>query len=141
MIPLADRDLEKLSPEMRVKAYLFCQKCLLRGVDVLIYETWRSQDRQDALWAQGRTVPGRKVTWTKTSKHGRVDPVTKAPASDAFDAVPRIKGVPDWSARKEYLIMGDVAKELGLRWGGNWDGDDKPGEPGENDSPHFELVR
>jgi len=26
------------------------------------------------------------------------------------------------------------------RWGGNWDKDDHPGEPGENDGNHYSLI-
>ena len=141
MATFRDRDIKHLSPEMQVLAARFLLECRKRGVDVLIYHTHRTAAEQAEAWAQGRTKPGRKITWTRTSKHQRNDPITGVPASDAFDCVPRINGVPDWGAKREYLIMGEVAKELGLRWGGNWDGDDKPGEPGENDSPHFELVR
>mgnify|MGYP001810105692 CR=1 FL=1 len=39
------------------------------GHDVRIVEGRRSQARQDALFAQGRTAPGPVVTWTRDSAH------------------------------------------------------------------------
>ena len=41
------------------------------GLDVTLVETVRSQDRQNALYAQGRTTPGDVVTWTQDSMHTR----------------------------------------------------------------------
>ncbi len=41
------------------------------GLDVTVVETVRSQDRQDTLFAQGRTTPGDVVTWTQDSAHTR----------------------------------------------------------------------
>jgi hypothetical protein len=40
------------------------------------------------------------------------------------------------------VAMFAAAKELGvsIRWGADWDGDGKPRERGESDSPHFELA-
>lgn len=39
------------------------------GHDVSVAETYRSQARQNALYAQGRQTPGSVVTWTLDSKH------------------------------------------------------------------------
>jgi hypothetical protein len=39
------------------------------GHDVTVAETYRSQSRQDALFAQGRETNGPVVTWTQNSKH------------------------------------------------------------------------
>ncbi|MEP6781927.1 MAG: M15 family metallopeptidase, partial [Gemmatimonadaceae bacterium] len=41
------------------------------GLDVTLVETVRSQDRQNALYALGRTTPGDVVTWTQDSMHSR----------------------------------------------------------------------
>lgn len=52
----------------------------------------------------------------------------------------------DWSDRTAFLrfaeVVLEVARELGIpiRWGGDWDGDGKIGEPGEYDLVHFELA-
>jgi hypothetical protein len=65
------------------------------GHQVAIAETYRSQGRQNALYAQGRTAAGPVVTWTQNSKHtqGRaVDVVLDngAAGSDAYADLQRI---------------------------------------------------
>ncbi len=51
----------------------------------------------------------------------------------------------DWSDVKKFdaiaKAMFAAARELGvkIRWGADWDGDGKPRERGESDSPHFEI--
>ena len=105
--------------------------------DVLVVEGLRSKQRQAELYAQGRTKPGKIVTWTMQSKHleGR-----------AVDLAPFIDGKIDWSDPKKFdainLAMTTSAAELGvsIRWGADWDRDGKPRERREDDSPHFELV-
>jgi len=104
--------------------------------NILVIEGVRTQERQDALYAQGRTKPGPIVTWTKDSKHIQ---------GLAVDVV-KLKGTSiDWNDVKSFeelgKIMLDTAKELGvsLRWGYDWDSDGKLREKGENDGPHFQL--
>jgi hypothetical protein len=38
-----------------------------------------------------------------------------------------------------YRACGFIAMGLGMRWGGNWDGDNTIKEPGENDLGHLEF--
>lgn len=106
-------------------------------VDFLVAEGKRSLKRQQELYAQGRTAPGKKVTWTMESKHL---------TGDAVDLVPFVDGKADWNNLKNfdeiYKAMMAAAKEFGveLRYGGDWDRDGILREKGETDSPHFELV-
>ena len=103
---------------------------------LFVVEGLRTRERQAELYAQGRTKPGRKVTWTLHSKHleGR-----------AVDLAPLINGAIDWADLSKFdaiaKAMQDAAKEVGVtvRWGGDWDMDGQPRERGESDSPHFEL--
>lgn len=104
---------------------------------LFVVEGLRNKERQAELYAQGRTKPGKVVTWTLQSKHidGR-----------AADLAPMIDGAIDWSDTKKFdaiaSAMFAAAKELGvkIRWGADWDMDGKPRERGESDSPHFELA-
>ena len=112
----------------------------LSAIDFTVLEGVRSQERQNELWAQGRTKPGQVVTWIQsTGKHG----IQKDGYGHAVDLAPYPI---DWNdyARFDSLanIMFAAAKELGvtLRWGGNWDMDELIHERGESDSPHFELF-
>lgn len=106
--------------------------------DVLVVEGVRTVARQRELYAQGRTAPGKVVTWTMMSQHigGR-----------AVDLAPLLAdGSVDWSDPKKFdainTAMQDAAKVVGvrIRWGADWDVDGKPRERGETDSPHFELA-
>ncbi len=108
--------------------------------DFTVLEGVRTLERQKQLYAQGRTKPGPKVTWTLNSRHF-VDP--KTGYGHAVDLAP----FPiDWSDLTKFdaisRAMFDAAKELGIaiRWGADWDRDGKPRERGESDSPHFELA-
>ena len=105
----------------------------LSTVDFTVLEGKRTLERQQELFDQGRTKPGKIVTWTMKSKH--LD-------GDAVDLVPFPV---DWNDTKKFdaiaKAMFAAASELGvkLRWGADWDGDGKPREKGEYDSPHFEI--
>lgn len=107
--------------------------------DFMVLEGVRTPARQKELYAQGRTKPGQKVTWTLNSNHF----VNKATGyGHAVDLVPFPV---DWSHKKLDVVskaMFAAADTLGvkIRWGADWDRDGKPREKGESDSPHFELV-
>lgn len=103
---------------------------------LFVVEGLRTRERQAELYAQGRTKPGRKVTWTLHSKHLE---------GKAVDLAPLINGAIDWTDLSKFdaiaKAMQDAAKEVGVpvRWGADWDMDGLPRERGESDSPHFEL--
>lgn len=108
--------------------------------DFIVIEGVRTQERQDELWAQGRTKPGPIVTWTKdASSHG----IGKDGYGHAVDICPFPV---DWNDISKfdaiYVAMMTAAQELGvrLRYGGDWDMDGRLREKGETDSPHFELA-
>lgn len=108
--------------------------------DFMVLEGVRTPARQKELYAQGRTKPGPKVTWTLTSNHFK--------QADGFGhAVDLVPYPVDWNTASKFTAIAKAmlvaADDLGvkLRWGGNWDGDDRPGEKGESDGPHFELAK
>ena len=112
----------------------------LTDQDFMVLEGVRTPARQKELYAQGRTAPGPKVTWTLNSNHF-INP--KTGFGHAVDLVPFPV---DWSHTKLDVVskaMFAAAWELGvpIRWGADWDRDGKPREKGETDSPHFELHR
>ncbi|MBN8552183.1 MAG: M15 family metallopeptidase [Caulobacterales bacterium] len=112
----------------------------LTAQDFMVLEGVRTPSRQKWLYAQGRTRPGPRVTWTLNSRHF-VNPATGY--GHAVDLVP----FPiDWSDLKKFdaisRAMFAAADDLGVTicWGADWDRDGRPRERGETDSPHFELV-
>jgi len=112
---------------------------LLTKQDFMVLEGVRTPERQAELYAQGRTKPGQKVTWTLKSNH------FKNPHTGYGHAVDLVPFPVDWSHKKLDVVskaMFAAADTLGveIRWGADWDRDGLPREKGESDSPHFELV-
>lgn len=108
-------------------------------VDFTVVEGVRTQKRQQELYAQGRTKPGKKVTnadGIKSKSNHQVKPDGFGHAVDIYpfflgqvqvnhkDVIPRLKEIA--------AHLKKVAKEEGLvlTWGGDWK---------FVDYPHFEL--
>ena len=118
----ACRDISALSPVAQRACRAFLRECEKEGLPVLITETYRSQVRQDYLYAQGRTRAGKFVTWTRNSRHtGRM----------AWDICKNVKGQ-EYADAAFFAKCGAIAKRLGITWGGTWDTPDKP---------HFEVTK
>lgn len=69
MIPPINNDINSLNPEFRKKFDPWRKEVLAKYPNAVIFEARRSQDRQDWLYAQGRSRPGKIVTWLKISNH------------------------------------------------------------------------
>lgn len=117
---MAVRDIAALLPVAQRACRLFLSECEKEGLPVLITETYRSQERQRELYAQGRTAPGRVVTWTLNSRHT---------SRLAWDICKNKKGE-EYSDTSFFKACGRVAKRLGITWGGDWK---------TPDMPHFEV--
>lgn len=108
--------------------------------DFFVNEGVRTPERQKELYAQGRTKPGPKVTWTLISNHfknaktgfGHAVDIYKFPFDNKQPASV------SKSIAKAMMIAADEL-DIPIRWGGDWDMDGNYFERGESDSPHFEL--
>jgi peptidoglycan L-alanyl-D-glutamate endopeptidase CwlK len=116
----ACRSLDELKPAARKACDLFLAACKAKQINIFVTETYRSQARQNYLYEQGRTRPGNIVTWTKNSRH------TSRLAWDVAVNPPL-----DLYNYAVLHLAGDVARKLGITWGGNWDTPDRP---------HFEVT-
>ena len=116
----ACRDISELTPNAQKACRLFLEKCEENGLKVRITETYRSQKRQNWLYAQGRTRKGNVVTWTKNSRHT---------SRRAWDICKDVKGQ-EYSDSEFFKTCGQIAKELNITWGGMWK---------QADTPHFEI--
>lgn len=107
------RDISELRPRVASMAREFIAKCAAAGVDVIITSTYRDSASQDALYAQGRTAPGKKVTNAKAgqSYHNY---------RCAFDFVPVINGKAAWNDAALFDRCGKIAESVGLEWAGRW---------------------
>lgn len=116
----AIRDISRLNKNAELACRLFLSECEKEGLSVLITETLRTAERQNELYAQGRTKPGKIVTWTKNSRHM---------SGNAWDICKNKKGE-EYSDTSFFLACGKIAKRLGITWGGDFK---------NKDMPHFEV--
>ena len=111
------RKLEDLNPVVEKKARDFLALCKAEGIEVIVTSTYRDAESQNALYAQGRTAPGRKVTNAKGGQSWHNWRV-------AFDVVPLRNGKPVWGTAGEDLKLwqriGAIGKSCGLEWAGDW---------------------
>lgn len=101
------RDPKDLSPVMYSKEQEWERQVKAAGIDYLITCTRRTQAEQEALYAQGRTKPGKKVTWTLKSRHLE---------GNAFDFVIMVNGKPDWAMvhKDQWDKAVEIGKSLGM---------------------------
>ena len=107
------RSLDDLNPRVKKLCEQFIASCAKHNIDVLITSTYRDAESQNALYAQGRTTPGKKVTNARggDSFHNwRV----------AFDFVPVVDGKARWDDGALFTQCGEIAESLGLEWAGRW---------------------
>lgn len=113
------RSLDDLHPKVKLLAQAFVAECDHAGIDVIVTSTYRDKPSQDALYAQGRTAKGSKVTNAMGgfSYHNwRV----------AFDFVPVVNGKATWNNTDLWFKCGRIAESVGLEWGGRWKFKDMP---------------
>lgn len=116
------RNIAELAVPLQLLTRKFIAECATRGIDLLVTCTYRSDEEQDALYAQGRTKPGRIVTNAKagTSNHNKVSAHGK-PASTAIDVVPLRLGKPVWDVNDPvWNTVVQIGEGLGLEWAGRW---------------------
>jgi peptidoglycan L-alanyl-D-glutamate endopeptidase CwlK len=109
------RKIEDLTPEVQILCKKFIDSCAATGIDILITSTYRDKESQAALYAQGRTTPGKVVTNAKAGYSYHNYHV-------AFDFVPIENGKAMWNSLDVFRRCGKIAEELGLEWAGNWPG-------------------
>lgn len=117
-----ERNLATLHPEMQkaARAFLGVAKviCGKVGCDVKIISGTRSYLEQDALYARGRTTPGKKVT-NAAAGHSNHN------FGLAFD-IGIFRGKEYCGEHPLYNELGTLGKSLGLEWGGDWKFVDEP---------------
>jgi len=129
---MASRSVDDLHPILKPLCTQFLADCKADGIQVILTTTYRSPAEQDALYAQGRTAPGRKVTNAKAGQSKHNTRIGGKPAARAFDiAIKGPGGGLNWDAHhRHWKRVGEIGKALGLIWGGDWK---------TRDAPHFEL--
>lgn len=118
--------LSKLYPPFANKVRQLIINCNKKGFDILVCQGLRTVEEQDALFAQGRTRPGKIVTKARglSSYHNY---------GLAIDAVPLTSmGKADWiDDDPNWAFMIAEGEKLGLEAGAKW--------RKFPDKPHFQL--
>ena len=117
---MPSRLISELQPDFRAVMEQIVIAWEAHDLDVLITCTTRTKDEQAALYAIGRTKPGRIVTYKQpgTSMHE---------LGLAIDFVPLVQGKPMWKfaahdPHDPWLLAAQVAMNVhaDVRWGGLW---------------------
>jgi peptidoglycan LD-endopeptidase CwlK len=93
------------------------------GIEVKVIAGLRTYAEQDALFAQGRTAPGRRVTNAKGGESNHNFGI-------AFD-IGVFSGKEYLPESPSYDAVGAIGLDMGLEWGGSW--------VTLVDKPHFQL--
>jgi peptidoglycan L-alanyl-D-glutamate endopeptidase CwlK len=114
---MTSRSLFDLHPDVRDMAAAHIAACKAQGIDLLVTSTYRSTAEQNALYAQGRTKPGKKVTNAKGGQSFHNHRL-------AYDVVPLRNGKPVWGTTGEdgklWQRVGELGEGAGLEWAGRW---------------------
>lgn len=113
------RDINDLLPHVQDLCHKFLAECKAQGIDILITSTYRDKASQDALYAMGRTTPGKVVTNAKGGQSFHNHRV-------AFDVVPVVNSKPNWDDVALWQKIGKIGQSVGLEWGGSWKFKDLP---------------
>lgn len=122
-----ERNLATLHPRAEAAARTFMQAVIplmaRHGIEVKIISGTRSYAEQDALYAQGRTKPGARVTNARGgySNHN---------FGIAWD-IGLFRQGRYLGDSPHYRECGEAGRSLGLEWGGDW--------KSFRDEPHFQV--
>jgi peptidoglycan LD-endopeptidase CwlK len=118
---VSSRKLTDLHPLMQPLVVDFLARVEMEGIDLLVTCTYRSDEEQAALYAIGRTKPGRRVTNAPPGRSMHNFRFGGKPASLAVDVVPLANGKPVWSAADPvWQKVGEIGEAAGLEWAGRW---------------------
>ena len=120
----SESNIQTLLPTTQKKARDFMKSVQAAGVTIKIISGTRTFAEQDALYRQGRDLPGNKVTNARggQSNHnfGVAWDIGVFQNGQYLDESPL------------YRQVGSIGKEMGLEWGGDW--------KSMTDEPHFQMV-
>ena len=107
------RSLDDLVPPAKQRAQAFVEAAKAKGIDLLVTSTYRDNESQDALYAQGRTTPGNVITRAKAGQSWHN-------YRCALDVVPLVNGKAIWDDQAMWKQVGEIGKSCGLEWAGDW---------------------
>ena len=110
---MPNRDRSALYPPFAAQLADLESRLLKELLPFVLFMGLRTWAEQDALYAQGRTAPGRKVT-----NAGPGESIHNYHC--AWDFVPLVNGKAVWDDDDLWQRCGAIAREVGAEWGGDW---------------------
>ena len=107
------RNIDDLDHRVAAKCRALIAACQDAGIDIIVTSTYRDNESQDALYAQGRTKPGAKVTNARAGQSWHNYRL-------AFDVVPVVGGKAVWNDKAAWETIGRLGEAVGLEWAGRW---------------------
>lgn len=114
---------DELNDKTKEALTLFLRIAKDKGLNVMVTETYRTQERQDYLYSLGRTAKGSVVTWTRNSMHTK---------RNAFDIAKNVAGH-EYDDIDFFRKCAEIGESIGLEAGYYW-------ENGQQDMPHFQMA-
>lgn len=109
------RSLDQLDGDFKMTVLRWLNACHLEGLDILVISTYRDNDYQNWLYAQGRTAAGKIVTNAKAGQSMHNHRL-------AVDFCIMHGKQCDWDNIEKFTRAGLVAEKFGLVWAGRWNG-------------------
>lgn len=123
MDAISEARLAQVMPQLAVLVRQMADTLVAENITIRVTQGLRTVPEQNALYAQGRTEPGRVVTDAQGCDSWHV-------LGCAVDVAPMDDGIPDWSLNHPaWQRIVEVGTGLGLVDGISW-----------KDEPHFELT-
>lgn len=119
------RKISDLNPFVADLCNKHVKACKADGIELLVTSTYRDKASQAALYAIGRTAPGKIVTRANAGQSFHNYRV-------AYDVVPLVNGKAVWNDGVLWGKIGAIGKTFGLEWGGDF--------KAIKDYPHFQYT-
>lgn len=111
-IVTADRRWNRIDPDLQQRVLAIYRIMQEQGYDMVIVEGYRNPQRQNELMAKGAAT--RAEAWQSCHQYGlAVDSALLRDGTLQWD-------IDDPWTRNGYLLYGELAREAGLEWGGDW---------------------
>lgn len=121
---VSNQRIASLHPEVQAQAAAFVNQVEAElGITLRVTSGFRSFAEQDALYEQGRSTPGDRVT----NARGGQSYHNYGLALDVVEV--RANGSVNWNT--DWAAIGRIGERMGFEWGGNWNG--------FVDRPHFQM--
>lgn len=139
-VAVPNRDFTLLHPVLRERVEAALEECRGIGLYAHVFEGYRSFDRSEYLWEQGRTKPGKIITNARggQSFHNyglAVDVVFDGEARDGIQwSWEGSYGNPQLlvDKKKHWSKLGEIFEGKGLEWAARW--------KRFPETPHFQLT-